>query len=356
LAPTVRFGLTLSNRGIMTGASSLEDMFGLVAEAEASPVWDSVWVGDSVLAKPRVDSVCMLSAIAARTQRLRLGVACFASTPLRHPVLLAYQWSSLDLLSGGRSIFVACMGTGGPGGGDFFKEFEVFGIRPGDRADRMEDAINILRQASLGPVTYHSEFINLDGLAIEPRASQSPLPIWVTSNPDLAKPANVERGLRRVARLGDGWMVGSNTAEDVAYLSGRLDSYLVEHRGQVPPEFVKSLYYNVALDPDPARARDEAARFLGPYYGEEFMEAELRRNVAYGDAEACQAHLRRYIDAGINYVLLRLTSYDQLGQFRAVTEEVVGPLTAELGAARGPGGHSPGGHSPVPVDAGGGAP
>ncbi len=109
----------------------------------------------------------------------------------------------------------------------------------------MEDAINVLRQASLGPVTYHSERIHLDDLAIEPRARQSPLPIWVTSNPDLAKPANVERGLRRVARLGDGWMVGSHTAEDVAHLSGQLDSYLVEHRGQVPPEFVKSLYYNV---------------------------------------------------------------------------------------------------------------
>ena len=132
--PTVRFGLTLSNRGIMTGASSLEDMFGLVAEAEAAAVWDSVWVGDSVLAKPRVDSVCLLSAIAARTERVRLGVACFASTPLRHPVLLAYQWSSLDLLSGGRSIFVACMGTGGPGGGDFFKEFEVFGVVKAGRA------------------------------------------------------------------------------------------------------------------------------------------------------------------------------------------------------------------------------
>ncbi len=329
-ASGIRFGLTLANRGIMTGASSLEDMFTIVDEAERSKVWDSVWVGDSILAKPRVDSIVMLAAVAARTERLRLGVACFASTPLRHPVLLAYQWSSLDLISAGRSIFVACMGTPGPGGGEFLKEFEIFGVAPEDRADKMEDAINIMRQASMGPVTYESEHISLKDLEIEPRAKQSPLPIWITSNPDLAKPGNVKRGLRRVARLGDGWMVGSHTAEGVGQLSARLDSYLEEERGAVPEGFVKSLYYNVSLNKDAAIAREEAAKFLGAYYGEEFMEAELQRNVAYGDAAGCQQHLRKYVKNGINYILLRLTSYDQLGQFREVTEDVVGPLVEEF--------------------------
>jgi alkanesulfonate monooxygenase SsuD/methylene tetrahydromethanopterin reductase-like flavin-dependent oxidoreductase (luciferase family) len=334
MTPTaeIRFGLTLSNRGIITGASSLDEMLSIVGEAEASEVWDSVWVGDSILAKPRIDAICMLSAIAARTERVRLGVACFASTPLRHPVLLAYQWSSLDLLSGGRTIFVACMGTGGPGGGDFFREFEVFGIAPGERAERMEDAINIMRQASqgTGAVTYTSAHIALEDLRIEPRAKQSPLPIWVVSNPDLSKPGNVESGLRRVARLGDGWMVGSHTAEGVGELSAQLDTYLAEERGGVPEGFVKSLYYNVSLDKDAAKAREEAARFLGAYYGAEFMEAELQRNVAYGDAAGCQEHLRRYVRSGINYILLRLTSYDQVGQFHELTADVVAPLVEEF--------------------------
>src|ERR1700694_942249 len=155
-ASSLRFGFTLSNRGIMTGASSVEDMMALVDEAERSEAWESVWVGDSILAKPRVDAICLLSAIAARTSRLKLGVACFASAPLRHPVLLAYQWSSLDLLSGGRTVFVACMGTPGVGGGDFRRKYEVFGVQPQDRAARMEDAVSVLRLASAGPVTYHS--------------------------------------------------------------------------------------------------------------------------------------------------------------------------------------------------------
>lgn len=331
--PGVRFGLTLSNRGVMTGASSLQDMFDLVEAAEAEPSWDSVWVGDSILAKPRLDSLTMLSAIAVRSERVRLGVACAASTPLRHPVLLAYQWSSLDLISSGRTIFVACMGTGGVGGGEFAREYAAFGIDPKERAQRMEDAVQVMRMASSGePVTYHSDFVDLDDVRIEPMAAQRPLPIWVTSNPDLSKPGNVERGLRRVARLGDGWMVGSHNADGVREMSHQLDGYLKEERGEVPDGFVKSLYYNVSLDKDRDKARDAAARYLGAYYGPEFMEAELRRTVAYGTADNCKEQLRRYIDSGINYILLRLVSYDQLEQFREVSEDVVGPLAEEYAA------------------------
>src|SRR5580692_6846784 len=75
-------------------------MLQLAADAESSG-WDSVWVGDSIFAKPRLDAMVLLGAIAARTTRLRIGPACFASTPLRNALLLAYQWASLDFLSGG---------------------------------------------------------------------------------------------------------------------------------------------------------------------------------------------------------------------------------------------------------------
>ena len=68
--------------------------------------------------------------VAARTTRLRIGPAYFASTPLRNALLLAYQWASLDFLSGGRTIFVACQGQAEPGGGAFEKEFAHFGINP----------------------------------------------------------------------------------------------------------------------------------------------------------------------------------------------------------------------------------
>jgi len=143
----VKFGLTLPNRGVVIGVTTVAEMLQLAADAESSG-WDSVWVGDSIFAKPRLDAMVLMGAIAARTTRVRIGPACFASTPLRNALVLAYQWASLDFLSGGRTVFVACQGKPEPGGGAFEKEFAHFGIEPSSRMRRMEEAIEILRLTS----------------------------------------------------------------------------------------------------------------------------------------------------------------------------------------------------------------
>ena len=72
--------------------------------AEASGAFDAVWVGDSLLAKPRLEAVTLLSALAGVTSRVRLGVGCMATFVHRHPVMLAHQWASLDVLSDGRVV------------------------------------------------------------------------------------------------------------------------------------------------------------------------------------------------------------------------------------------------------------
>ena len=60
----VKFGLTLPNRGVVIGATTVAEMLQLAADAE-SEGWDSVWVGDSIFAKPRLDAMVLLGAIAA---------------------------------------------------------------------------------------------------------------------------------------------------------------------------------------------------------------------------------------------------------------------------------------------------
>src|SRR5215469_3571269 len=153
-----RFGLTLPNRGVVIGATTVTEMLEMAGWAEDSG-WDSVWVGDSILAKPRLDALVLLGALAARTRRVKLGPACFASTPLRDALLLAYQWCSLDFLSGGRTIFVACQGAPGQGGDNFAQEFAAFGIDPATRMRRMEEAIEILRlTSSKEHVSYQGQF------------------------------------------------------------------------------------------------------------------------------------------------------------------------------------------------------
>jgi hypothetical protein len=98
---------------------------------------------------------------------------CFASTPLRNALVLAYQWASLDFLSGGRTIFVACQGQPEPGGGAFEKEFAHFGIEPSSRMRRMEEAIEILRlTSSREDVDYDGQYWRFRNLTVLPRPIQ----------------------------------------------------------------------------------------------------------------------------------------------------------------------------------------
>src|SRR5688500_7033309 len=109
------FGLTLANRGVLLGINSAAELLELGDRAEASGLFDSVWVGASLFAKPRLDALTLLAAIAGRTRRMRLGPACLASFPLRNPLVFAYEWASLDCISEGRTVLIVCAGGGSAG-------------------------------------------------------------------------------------------------------------------------------------------------------------------------------------------------------------------------------------------------
>ena len=104
------FGLTLANRGVIIGAVTVPDLFDMAKRGEDSGAFDAVWVGDSLLAKPRLESITLLSALAVVTKKVRLAVGCMATFPHRHPALLAQQWASLDVISGGRAWLAVCLG------------------------------------------------------------------------------------------------------------------------------------------------------------------------------------------------------------------------------------------------------
>lgn len=325
---TTTFGLTLSNRGIVTGSSTIEDMLTLARQADADQRWDSIWVGDSLLAKPRLDALGLMSALAVQTDRVRIGPACFASTPLRPALLLAYQWASLDLLSNGRSIFVACMGAPGAGGGDMSAEFDAFCIPTESRMRRMEEAIEVMRLlTSQDDVSYHGEHNDFEHITIEPRSVQRPVPIWVTSNPAPHLARNRRNGLSRVARLGDGWMTTFQPPQIVREYMADIRGHAADAGRDLPDDFEVAVYYNINVNEDRQAALAEATKYLDAYYTTDYSEAQLNLWVAMGAPEQCAADIRAYIDAGATTVTLRLCSYDQQHQYRRVTEEVL-PLLA----------------------------
>jgi alkanesulfonate monooxygenase SsuD/methylene tetrahydromethanopterin reductase-like flavin-dependent oxidoreductase (luciferase family) len=319
----VQFGLTLPNRGVVTGATTVEEMLALAERAEAAG-WDSVWVGDSIFAKPRLDALVLLGALAARTKRVKLGPACFASTPLRNALLLAYQWASLDFLSNGRTIFVSCQGASSPGGGKFTEEFEAFQIEPASRMRRHEEAIEILRlTSSQENVSYQGEYNQFNNITILPRPIQQPIPIWVTANPDERKPKLAETALRRVARYGDGWMTTGNTPESLAQNLETIRRYAREEGRELSPDFEVALYYNINVNEDYEAAYDESKRFLDVYYTTNYNRAYLENWVALGSPQQCIDNLKAYVQAGATTITLRLSSYKQKQQFERVTNEVI---------------------------------
>jgi alkanesulfonate monooxygenase SsuD/methylene tetrahydromethanopterin reductase-like flavin-dependent oxidoreductase (luciferase family) len=139
------FGLTLSNRALVTRGTPPNDLIDMAVAAEAGGAVDAIWVGDSILSKPRLECIPLLGAIAARTSRVKLGVACMATIAQRNPVLLALQWASLDVLSGGRTWLAACMGYPASQHPMAAKELEVMGVASKERPGRLEEMIQALR-------------------------------------------------------------------------------------------------------------------------------------------------------------------------------------------------------------------
>ena len=324
MIPKVKFGLTLSNRGVLLGLTQPEEILEMAELAESSEAFDHVWVGDSIMAKPRMESITLMSGIAARTKRVKIGVACMASFPSREPITLAYQWASMDLLSNGRMILGACMG-GSISEQEHRAEYTNMGIKGSDRALRMEENIEILRKLwTEDKVDYQGQFHTLKNAFIEPKPVQSPPPIWVISNPRLAtgKPHIIERSLRRVSRMGDGFMTTANPADQFGELRSRVMKF-AEDYGRNFEGLPCSLYYNININEDREAAFQESKTYLDQYYSVDYKREVVENWVALGSPEQCIQQLQTFVDAGATDILLRIPSWDQRGQFRRLVEEVL---------------------------------
>jgi alkanesulfonate monooxygenase SsuD/methylene tetrahydromethanopterin reductase-like flavin-dependent oxidoreductase (luciferase family) len=324
------FGLTLSNRAVVLGVVKASDLIELTVEAEASGAFDAVWAGDSLLAKPRLESVTLLSALAGATRRVRLGVGCMATFVHRHPVMLAHEWASLDVISGGRSWLAVCLG--GPDEMSVAQALEhrVMGVKAAERVARLEEGIVILRKLFGEKNASHAgRFYQFENVTLQPQPLQQPCPIWIASNPTgltwkggaSASEPTVERGLRRVARYADGWMTNKLSPDEFRQQWARVAALALEE-GRDPSKLGSALYHNIHLDEDRQRALSETKKFLDTYYTSNFSAAFVEGWTVAGSAKACVEQLRAYFDAGVGHMALRLTSWDQKGQLRRFLDEV----------------------------------
>lgn len=322
------FGVTLSNRAVVIRGAQTKDLIETAARAEQSGRIDAVWVGDSILSKPRLECIPLLGAIAAHTARVRLGVACMATIAQRNPVLLALQWASLDVLSGGRTWLAACMGYPASQHPMAAKELEVMGIASKERPQRMVEMIQALRALwSEERASFKGKYYAFDDVNLLPKPAQRPCPIYIAGTPraDRVGEQGVERALRRIARYADGWMTNQIEPGLLRDYLARLRAILAEE-GRDQSKFKTVLYYGICVSRDRERAFREAKSFLDAYYLKDFSRQGVEIWNACGPLEHCVGRIREFIDAGVDHVTIRPIGDNQEQQFRIYLEEVLPAL------------------------------
>ena len=310
-----KLGVLLPTRGTLLGDSRPLDAQRLIEMArrvEAAGL-DSVWVGDSLTAKPRLEPLATLAAVATCTEKVRLGTAVLLAA-LRHPVLLAQTVATVDLISKGRLVIGA--GVGGAFNDDQRQEWRAAGVDAGQRASRLEEILEIVHKLGSGDsVTFPGRHFSLDRVTMEPRpVQQYGVPVLLASH----WRAQREAQMTRAARLGDGLISISDTPEEYASLVQRVRGIAAD-LGRDPDRFETAFYLTVNLGHDIAKAETEAAEFLLRYYGTNIWGT---RWGPFGDPDRVKVRMEEYVEAGAQTLIVRFASFEPEAQLEIFLDRV----------------------------------
>ena len=312
----MKFGILLPTRRIVMEGGRPEqfgEVIALARTAEESGL-DSVWVGDSLTAKPRLEPLSALTAVAMETERVRLGTAVLLPA-LRHPVHLAHQAATVDFISGGRLILGA--GVGGAFNDAQRNEWTHAGVEARTRASRFEEVVEIVGRLTSGEtLDFEGRHFSLERARVAPKSPQDGgVPFLIASH----WRAGRDTQFARAARLGSGIISISDYPDEYGKVVDR-----VEHHARAlsrdPVGVEKTFYMTVNLGPDADEAAAEADRFLKLYYGMNFWGD---RWGPYGPSELTVERIRRYREAGAETMIVRFASFSQEGQLGRFLEDVV---------------------------------
>ena len=244
-----------------------------------------------VFSKPWLDGPTALATVLSHSGRMDLATT--VSLPIvRGPVPLAKSLGAIDRLSGGRLI--ACVGPGSSA-----RDYAVVGIPFDERWKRLDEAIQTLRALwNREGVVFRGNFYNTEGITLEPFPAQESGPsIWVGS-------WGSEVGLRRVARLADGWLAsGYNTTPELFAQGWQQLQELLVKAGKDPaafPNAIASMW--LYITEEESVAEQMLNEVLAPALNRPV--SELRQRLPIGSAQKCAEKLMAYQNAGAMRVYL----------------------------------------------------
>lgn len=245
-----------------------------------------------VFGRPWLDGPTALTAVVEESRDMTLATT--AGLPvLRGPVQLAKTLGTIDVLSGGRLVV-------GVGPGSSADDYAAVGIRFQERWRRFDEALAALRVLLHGePAGFEGEFYSTRDVMLEPRPVQRPgPPIWIAS---WGSPV----GLRRVARLGDGWLASASNTTPARFREG-LDRLAEELRrvGKAPASFPSAIATTwLHITEDKGVAERTLEDVLAPMLHRTAV-ALRSAPLLIGPAEVCAERLTAFVEAGARRIFV----------------------------------------------------
>lgn len=280
--------------------------------------YDSVWVWDHMLLGvepnfPIIDSLTVLTGIAARTTKIKMGTGVLV-LPLRNPVALAKQLSSMDQLSEGRLIMGMAVGW-------YKREFDAVGIPFDKRGKLMDENLEIMsrlwtEEKVSGEYMNH----NISKAVMYPKPFQQPrMPLLLGGY--------VDRVLKRAAVKGDGWLTYFYTPEAFKNSWTKLRNF-AEEAGKNPDELMNASQLPIMIGDSREAVREPMMDWLNKEW--DFPEnSDCSRDAAImGNVDDCVEQLQAQLDAGVQKIIFVPYKY-QMDQVETIAKEIIPRLKAK---------------------------
>jgi len=279
--------------------------------------FDSLWVWDHVLLGvqpnfPIVEALTLLTAIGARTNKIKLGTGILV-LPLRNPVLLAKQLSTMDLLTDGRLIM-------GLASGWYKREFDAVGIPFEQRGKIMDENLEILvrfwtEEMVSGEFTYHK----IPAGVMYPKPAQKP-------RPPILIGGYVDRVLKRAALRGDGWLTYFYRPESFARSWQKIRNFAKE--GDRDPEtLLNAAQLPIMVGKSRAEVESPMMEWLGKEWDYASWSESTKDSAVIGTVDECVAQLKEHLAAGVQKLIFVPYRYDPR-QIEIIAHEIIPRLKA----------------------------
>jgi len=258
--------------------------------------------------RPWLDAPTALAVVLSHSGNMAVGTSVIL-TVVRGPVQIAKTFAAIDILSNGR-LFV------GVGPGSSARDYEIVAMNYEERWKRFDEAIQVLRSLwSADGGSFTGRFYSTVGIDLQPKPIQkSGPPIWIGS-------WGSDAGLRRVARLGDGWLASAyNTMPDQFKIGLDKLRDQLKNLGKDPASFPNALATMfMYITDDNARADRVLSETLAPMLNRPLEQ--LRQRLLIGAPEVCAEKLAAYKAVGVQRVFI-WPIRDELDQLTAFQKKV----------------------------------